>query len=83
MQIIIPNEDGLNFSCHTNYEVVADEESCLTHQSSEHEMADEESFFSYETTTHEEQLHFDYQSLASEVIEIEQFQLGGLEGADS
>lgn len=85
LQFIIPNEDGVNFSCHTDYEV-ADEESCLTLQSSELEMADEELFFSYETTAHgifEEQFEFDYQSRASEVIYEEQFQLIGQEGADT
>ena len=82
-QFIVPNEDGVNFSCHTNYEV-ADEESCLTLQRSELEIADEELFFN-ETTTHgifEEQLEFDYQSRASEVIHQEEFQLIELEGAD-
>ena len=85
MQFIIPNEDGVNFSCHTDNEV-ADEESWLSHQSSKLEMANEEIFFSDETSTHgifEEQLEFDYQSHASEVIHQEQFQLIELEGADT
>ena len=84
-QFILPNEDGVNFSCHTDYEV-ADEESCLTLQSSELEIADEELFFTYEITAHgifEEQLEFDSQSHASEVIHQEQFQLIELEGADT
>ena len=84
MQFIIPNEDEVNFSCHTDYEV-ADEESWLSHQSGELEMADEELFFGYETTTHgifEEQLQFDHQSRATEAIHEEQFQLIELEGAD-
>ena len=84
MQFIISNEDGINFSCHKDYEIT-NQESHSTYQSSEQQMVEEE--FNYESTVYHEMieaLSFGFQSSAYEVIDVEQFQLREVaEGADN
>lgn len=81
MQFIIPNEDGLNFSCHTDHEVT-DEESLSIYQSSQHQIVEEE--FIYERTAMIVAFNFGFQSSTYEVIDVEQFQLREeAEGADN